>query len=352
MEKKLLFEEGAFALWRHSGLTDEARAFLQHIAWGQSGPVYNHRNTEERIGHLHRPTLISITRQGKMLGTAVFCNTPVTAGERRYNSYYIRYFAASKEIRGQGIMKRYAEKVMTAIRDQEQEKTVFFAFVEKENKASYTSVRNAGYEQIGLLKTHGFSRFFPRKNKDIEQVATGPVRQELEGLLQQQYTQHALVQFNSIFLNNNYYVIREKGKVVAGCQYHRVHWVVNQMPGLFGKIVMKVVPLVPVLNKLFHPKKFEFLAFEGIFAAPGSESRLFELFEGLLAKEKLKGAMYWMDENCPVRKRLEGRGRKGLLHAFVRDSEALIMASFTHLNETEIMDIQARPLYVSAFDFI
>ena len=119
-----------------------------------------------------------------------------------------------------------------------------------------------------------------------------------------------------------------------------------------GKIVMNVVPLVPLLNKLFNPKRFEFLAFEGVYVKPGYEPQLMELFEGLLAKEKLKSAMYWMAENCPVRKRINENVKPGLLHSFIKNSDVYILASFHALSETEIVDLKSRPLFASAFDYI
>jgi len=352
MEKKLLLNEGAYSIWRHEGIPDEALRFLNSIAWGNEGAVYEHKNTEEHIRLLHRPTLMSVHEHDKIQGTAVFCNTPITAGANQFNCYYIRYFAASKEIKGKGVMKKYAAKVMEAIRVNEKDKTVFFACVEKGNRASYRTVENAGYQNIGTMKTNGFSRFFPKAKKNIEQVNTDAVRSEVISLLKKQYEGHALVQFNALFLHNNYYVIREKGEIVAGCQFHRVHWIINSMPGFAGKIIVNIVPFVPLLNRLFNPGRFMFLAFEGIYVKPGSEHSLMELFEGLLAKEKLYSAMYWMGETCPVRKRILEKGKTGLLHSFIKDSDAFIMASFFDLTETEIRGITSRPLFASAFDYI
>jgi RimJ/RimL family protein N-acetyltransferase len=352
MRKKLLFSEDVYSIWRHEGIPEEAMKFLDSIAWGNDGAVYEHKNTEEHIRLLHRPTLMAIHEHDKIRGTAVFCNTPVTAGGVQYNCYYIRYFAASNEIKGKGVMKKYAVKVMEAVRDNEKEKTVFFACIEKGNRASYRTVENAGYNKIGTMKTNGFSRFFPKMKKNIERVNTDVEKNEVISLLKKQYATHALVQFDSIFLHDDYYIIRENGQIVAGCQFHRVHWVINNMAGFVGKIIMNVVPRLPLLNKMFNPRRFEFLAFEGIYFKPGYEHRLMDLFEGLLAKEKLKSAMFWMGETCPLRKRILEKGRTGLLHSFIKSSDAFIMASFHDLNETEISDIKSRPLFASAFDYI
>jgi len=352
MNKKLILQENEYSIWRHEGIPDEALDFLDNIAWGNDGAIYEHKNTEEHIQLLHHPTLMAINENDKIQGTAVFCNTKVAVGKAEFNCFYIRYFASSKEIRGKGVMKKYGIKVMESIRDDEKEKTVFFACVEKGNKASYRTVESSGYENIGVIKTNGFSRYFPRVNKNIEQVTTETLRKEVLSLLKKQYEEHAMVQFNSIFLHDDYYVIRENGKIVAGCQFHRVHWVINKMPGIMGKIVMNVVPLIPVLNKLFNPNQFEFLAFEGIYVKPGFENKLTDLYEGLLAKENLKSSMYWMGESCPLRKRILEKCKTGLIHSFIKESDVFIMAAFHDLNEKEIADLKSRPLFVSGFDYI
>lgn len=352
MEKDILYSEGNYHIQRHQGIPEEAFLFLDSISWGNEGAVYEHKNTEEHLRTLHNPMLIAIHEGDKIRGTAVFCNTPVTVDGNPFNCYYIRYFATSKEIRGKGIMKHFSVKVMELIRENETKKTVYFACIERGNKGSYKVVENAGYRNIGSVKTMGFSRFFPKANKNISQISSNESKQEVLALLKQEYNQHSLVQFNSLFLYNNYFVIRENDEIVAGCQYHKVHWAINRMPGFTGKIIMNVVPLIPLLNKLFNPKRFEFLAFEGIYFKSGHEHKLHDLFEGLLAKENLKSSMFWLGETCPIRKKIVEKAKLGLIHSFIKDSDVIIMASFQNMKETEISTLQNSPLFASAFDYI
>lgn len=352
MEKRLLLEEGKNKVWRYNGVPQEAIDFLDDIAWGTEGAVYEHKNTEQMVQHLHNPTFMTLNRNDEMIGTVVFCHLPIMVGDSSYNCYFVRYFAASPNIRGRGFMSRYGLKVMELIHDGETEKTIFYASIEMGNKSSYRAVKYSGYEQIGMVKTSGFSRFFPRRSKRMEQVKSEEDRNKVLSLLRDLYKEHALVHFKSLFLNDDYYVIRENGEIVAGCQMHRALWVVNDMGGKTGKFLMKVVPRIPLLNQLFNPDKFEFLAFEGIYVKPGYEKRLEELFEGLLAKEKLKSSMFWMGSTCPIRKRILEKIRPGLINAFVKDSDVYIMASFNDVNEKEIEDIKSRPKYASGFDYI
>lgn len=352
MEKRLLLEEGKYKVWRHNGVPNEVIHFLDEVAWGTEGAVYEHKNTEDMVRHLHNPTLMTLHKDQELFGTAAFCNLPVSVGSKNYNCYFVRYFAASPKIKGKGAMSRYGLKVMKLIHDGETEKTIFYASIEKGNRSSYGAVRYAGYRQIGNVRTNSFSRFFPKTSSRIIQITTKSEQAEVLELLRDQYNDHALVHFKSIFLNDDYYVIRENGGIVAGCQMHRALWVINDMPGTTGKILMKIIPHIPVLKQLFNPNRFEFLAFDGIYVKPGYENRLAELFEGLLAKEKLKSSLFWMGEKCPVRKRIQDKIKPGLIHSFVKDSDVYIMASFHDLSDEEIKDLKTRPVYASGFDYI
>lgn len=352
MNKRIILQEGAYSIWRYDGIPAEAFTFLERIAWGNDGAVYENKKTKEHIQLVHKPTVMAIHESDKIQGTAVFCNVTVSIGNAAFNCFYVRYFASSKEIRGSGVMKKYGIKVMESVRNQEKDKTIFFACVEKGNKASFKAVKSAGYENLALIKTNGFSRFFPKIKKGIERVATDSDRKEVLALLKKQYSEYALVQFDSIFFKDNYFVIRENGEILAGCQYHKAHWVINRMPGWMGKVIMKIVPLVPVMNKIFNPKKFEFLAFEGIYVKKGFENKLADLFEGLLAKENLKSAIYWMGENCPIRQRILSKIKTGLIHSFIKDSDVFMMVAFHDFSEAEITDFKSRPIFVSGFDYI
>jgi hypothetical protein len=351
MSSKVIYTEGGYSIHRRNGLTDEARHVLENAPLGTEGVVYEHLNRDEHIEHLHNPVLLSIQEGDRILGTAVFCQTDVSVGTHVYNAYYVRYFAASGEIRGRGIMKHFSGKTMEAVRLGEREKTIYFASVERKNHRSFKVVSGAGYENLGVMRTNGFSRFFPRKSSSIERINTEQQRCEVLELLQEQYREHALVHFNSIFLHDDYYVIRHNGRIVAGCQFHRVKWAVRSMPGLTGKLIVGTTPYIPLLNRLFNPAAFNFLGFEGIYCEPGYENRLEELFEGLLWQEKRYSAMYWMAETCPVRQRIQSAIRPGLLHSFVQDAHTFIMASTTGLTEDEMADLRKRPLFASAFDY-
>jgi hypothetical protein len=352
MQRALLITDDEYSIWKYNGVPQEVVEFFKHINWGSEGAVYERKNINELLPLLHQAHLVAVHKGDAIHATAIFCCSDVTINAKHFTCQYIRYFAASGEIKGRKLIKHFAEKVMALVREGEQSKTIYIGCVEKGNIRSYKVVENAGYKPIGVLTVNAFSRFFPKPDKRIEQIKSDADKAEVMRLLSKQYKQHALVHFNYIFLDDNYFVIREKGEIVAGCQFHHAQWKINQMPGGSGKIIMNVLPITPLVNKLFNPKHFAFLALEGIYFKPGHQNTLLKLFEGLLHQQKLNSALFWLADNCPYREALLKNGKLGLLHQFVKKSGTYVMASYKNMSDDEIQLVESHPQFASAFDYI
>lgn len=352
MRKEVLFTEGEYSIARYDGIPEHALTFWERISWGNEGTVYQNMKVVEHIPLIINPKLLAIEKNNEIQGTGVFSNMTVLAGQSAYNCQYIRYFATDPAVRGQGLMKKYSTKTMELVSDGETLKTVYFALVEKGNKASFKAVQNTGYSHVGTIKTIGFSRFFPKEKANLHRISTELDKKRVIEHLSCFYSQHSLVQFNPIFQHQNYYVFKnEKGDWIAGCQLHRCHWKVNRMPGKIGKFIVRTLPYLPLLRRIFNPKRFEFLAFEGIFYKPGHEKELAKLFEGLLAKEKVNSAMMWVDEKDQLLKSIEKNNKLGLIHSFVKRNDVMMMQAYFDLSNDEKNNFISKPFYASAFDY-
>ena len=133
---------------------------------------------------------------------------------------------------------------------------------------------------------------------------------------------------------------------------HKTVWRVASMPGFSGKLLINVVPWVPVLNKMIHPKHFEFVTFEGIYYQQGKAEVLFELIEGLLAQEQLKTAILWLAEKDPLYTVFLEKRKLGLIHQFVKDANAYIAIDDRCLLEDQKKKLETGIPYISTFDFI
>ena len=352
MNKEILLTEDEFVVTKYDGIPQHVVQFWERIAWGNEGAVYQNMKVSSHIPLIVNPTLFAIERDERILGTGVFSNMEITSGSTAYNCQYVRYFAMDPETRGQGIMKRFSLRGMLLVRGRESRKTVYFALVERGNKASFKAVQNTGYTHVGTIKTFGFSRFFPKGKVNFSRLTEETDKEQMLTKLKEFYGNHSLVQFNPVFLDNQYVVVKnELGDILAGCQYHRCHWKVNRLPGKSGKLLLKLLPKIPLLNKIFNPNKFEFLAFEAIYFQSGKEQLLQQLFESILHEEKLNAAMFWLDEKDPM---VEIIGRKfslGLIHSFLKRNDVCMMQDYHGLSDQEIQEFIARSFYASAFDY-
>lgn len=92
---------------------------------------------------------------------------------------------------------------------------------------------------------------------------------EVRQLMESAYGPYTLVQFDRLFYGGNYFVLEAGGEIVAGVQANPVRWRLVSMPGLSGKLIMHVVPHLPVMGRLIQPDRYAFAALEALYVRPG-----------------------------------------------------------------------------------
>ncbi|MCO6493448.1 MAG: hypothetical protein J5I98_33820 [Phaeodactylibacter sp.] len=129
---------------------------------------------------------------------------------------------------------------------------------------------------------------------------------------------------DNLGIGTGYFVLEEQGRIVAGAQAHQAHWSIEKLPG-FVVLLLPVIPHLPLVSRIFNPRAFRFLTFEGFFAEPGYEGRLQDLLEAILARYGYHSAIFWFDERDSFCPQLLKHNRMGLLHQFVGGFEARFM---------------------------
>lgn len=130
MQKTFLLNEREFSIWKYEGVPDEVAEFFKHINWGSEGAVYERKNINELLPLLHQAHLVAVQIGEEIQATAIFCCSDVTVAGQPFKCQYIRYFAASDEIRGRKLIKHFAGKVMELVRDADDQKTIYIGCVE------------------------------------------------------------------------------------------------------------------------------------------------------------------------------------------------------------------------------
>ena len=349
---QLIAEQAPYTVWLQKGIPEHIIDFLETVRFGTKGAVYYHFKTAERIANIKEAYVAYATEGDRFVACMVMSRVTSWQGNQPLDSYYIRYFSAHPDYQGKGITKQLSALFIRAFVKTLPEGALLYAGLEGGNHRSIKIVEKVGFAFPQAIQTIGFSRFFPKGSSRIHQIKTTEEKTEVLHLLEKFYANYTIRHFHNIFQHNNYFVIREAGEIVAGIQIHTALWRVENMPGLSGKILLNVVPHLPLLNKIINPNHFEFLSFEGIYYKPGYEKVLFELMEGLLAQENLKSAVFWVAKESPITEMILSKGKLGLIHNFVKDAVTYFTYNTTKLNEEEQANLLKYPPYISAFDFI
>ncbi len=351
-EGEIIYKDEDYFIVRKTSFSDELIEVFDTTSWGETGALYEHKDSRKRLEELENPILLEVRNDRDLIGCCVLVGRTTYLDNKSYETYFARYLVANPKFRGKGLMTRYAIHTMDKVREKALSGTLYVGTVEKFNKKSYHLVSTVEYEDVSTIKTTAFSRAFPKTDPRVKKVETDSERERITKLLLKQYQHHSLFHLENIFREDGYYYLKEGDDIIAGVQCFPALWVIKKLPGWTGSIIMRLSPHIPILNKMFNPKKFEFLAFEGIIYKENRVKDLHRLFQHVLADQGFKTALFWPDERSALYRDLMSYGKLGILQKAGAASDATIMISFTDIPEDEKISFKGHPTYQSGFDFI
>ncbi|HEX2922216.1 MAG TPA: hypothetical protein VHO50_13720 [Bacteroidales bacterium] len=357
-------------------VSDEANEgildILNHTVQGSEGGLrFSLQNPSERIKeYKNKIRFVSLYRKNKVTGTLGACFRITGQDNLRFHTTYIRYFAFNAVYQSETKVRK---KEKTSKSDQSEEsfkkrtldlfskphlldypdisesdKHIMYAFVESMNERSKNIVHQAGFEYIRSFLTVAFSRFSPKKDNRVtklEQVE----KEKMKSILLDHYRGHSFYN-TDISVSGTYYVLKEKGKIVAGVNTIHGLYRIYGMPGIWGWVIMKVLPRMPLFKKLFLPDHFRYLVFDSIYCVPGKEELLGPLFESACASESYNTALTWLDDRHDFYDKLRTRVKMGALNRMLNAKPGLVYARFINFTESEKEPFYNAPAYVSGYD--
>ena len=348
---EILFENGDILLTEEEYFSPEIIRFLDHATWGTAETLFKHTNTAGRISDLLNPLFVVLRIKNKVAATVVMERRKLYHGALQTNSYFVRYYASKVSFRNRRIVGLYSHKYMDLLRAKDLEKSVYYASIEKRNHRSININNKMGYSTVAEIKTIGFSRFFPKKQDAVTKADESDLV-FIKKCLEKKYRDHTLFHSSYIGHKQKYYVYKENGVVLLGIQIHHANWIMKNLPGRTGKILIKVSHYLPLIRRIFNPKNWHFLGVEGIYISEGHEDKFCQLVEGVLALEGAYTAMIWLDKKGPDYQLISNLPKLGLINQFTGDSEMIITTSHRNLSKEEERIVDQGPVYVSSFDFI
>jgi hypothetical protein len=225
-----------------------------------------------------------------------------------------------------------------------------YAFLESMNERSKNLVHQAGYEYIRSFLTVAFSRFNPKADPRVEKLREQE-KEKMEAMLMDYYRSYSFFSTDYSFFENRYYVLKEGGEIVAGVNAIPSVYKVYDMPGIWGWVMMSVLPKIPFFRRLFRPGEFRYLVFDAIYCKAGREELLGPLFETACAKEGFNTGLTWLDDRSDLYDKVREEVNMGALNRMLNAKPGLVYARFINLTTEEKEYFYDAPAYISGFDF-
>jgi hypothetical protein len=354
--------------------TEEMLYLLDHTIQGSEGGMrYSLQNVEPRIAaYKDKIRFVSLYKKNQVTGTIGACFRVSGQGTLRSPASYLRYLSIQTTYQiAAGWRKRRAEKRKPEKEDnfkhkvleifskphllevgdvKEGEKHIMYAFIESMNERSKNLVTQAGYEYVRSFLTVAFSRFSPKSDPRVMKLKEGE-KGRMGELISEYYREHSLFTPEYAFYGDKYYVLKEGDEIIAGVSaipgVHKIY----DIPGIWGWVMMSVLPKMPYYRRLFHPGEFRYLVFDAIYCKKGSENKLATLFESVCAAEGYFTGLMWLDDRSWLYDRLRAGVKMGALNRILNAKPGLVYIRFINFTEKEKEPFYEAPAYISGFDF-
>lgn len=327
-------------------ISEDLIKLLSNTELGTNGARYVHLDTKERIKEADNPLSFSLERHGRVIGNVTFCVREV--------GYYLRYFAFSTSFQSKSnrkvsrtTKKSSLDQEIAQVFDrmiQENPDLPFYAYIDCENDRSRLFSERFGFESYTNIVSRTYSRVNPKKDNNIIDI---PSWDSISNIIRDAYSsddfyyETQIKKGNYIGLNDN------NGNLLAFAKFTTVHWRILSLPGRFGSVLVKVLPFLPVFNKLIKPKNHFFLVPDVVFSKNQSAEDIEKLFNGAMNIYKVNSLIWFIDPNKEVYRRIKKRMSWGILDKILGEKKVTVVTR----NQRGLYSSK-KPVFVSAFDLI
>jgi len=343
------------------------------VQGAEGGMRFSLTNIPSRIeAYKDKIRFVSLYRKNRVTGTIGSCYRVTGQGSLRYPSTYLRYLAVHSTYQIHSSWK--GRRSVTVRHEKEDsfkrrtldifskphlleldnvhegEKHIMYAFLESMNERSKNLVHQAGYEQIRSFLTVAFSRFSPKTDSRVRRLRKEEIP-VMEELLKEFYRDYSLFSIDHTFEDNRYYVLTEGDEIIAGVCALPSAYKIYEVPGIWGWVMMKVLPVTPYYRRLFQPGMFRHMVFDAIWCKPGREEVLADLFESICAAEGYNTALTWLDDRSSLFEKLKWDVKMGSLNRMLNAKPGLVYVRFVNMTDEEKEQFYDAPAFISGFDF-
>ena len=327
-------------------ITPELIELLSNTELGTNGARYVHLDTKDRIKDADNPLSYSLIRNGRLIANVTLCVREI--------GYYLRYFAFSVSFQSKSKRKSsgkakstHLEQQISQVFDQlvkDRPNHPLYAYIDPENDRSRLFSERFGFEQYAHIISRTYSRKNPKKDGNIVNIKSSDsilntIRDDYGA--DEFYHEAHIKNGDYIGLNDN------QGNLIAFAKFTKVHWRILSFPGRFGFFLVKVLPYIPILNKLINPKNHFFLVPDAVFTKNNAPKDIEKLFNGAMCIYNVNSLIWFIDPNKEIYKRHRKQIRWGILDKLLGEKKVAVVTR----NQRK-QYCSKTPVFVSAFDLI
>lgn len=342
-----IYEQDDLRITVGHALESYGLTLLKNTVYGTKGIRYQHTNQETKVRDLVSPFFFHLWQGDELIGMYCLDERQLDIENRLITGFYGRYLSVAESRSNKGYGRLLKLKAMEYAERHTSSPFLFYSYIEEKNERSMAISVNENFRSIALLKTYFFRRYAPVKDKRFG-VATADDLTRIIPLLSRFYRHYTFKTFAHIGYRGQYFVLREGAHIVAGVQANPVCWRFIQMPGLWGPLIMKLAPLLPLTRWYFNPARQAFAVLEGFYHSEGRAHLLPVLLESVLAHLGLHSAMWLIDERDPLTPLLSQKEMGSFSSFRVGITTHVLVKS---VGTPDAWLLNQRPLYVSCFDY-
>lgn len=327
-------------------ISPELIELLSHMELGTNGARYIHLDTKERIKEADNPVSYSLNRNGRIIANVTFCIREI--------GYYLRYFAFSVSFQSKSKRKSagkakstHLEQQISLVFDQlekERPNHPLYAYIDLENDRSRLFSERFGFEFYSHIVSRTYSRKNPKKDANIVNIKNW---NSISKTISDEYGADEF--YHEAHIKNGDYIglTDNQGNLIAFAKFTKVHWRILSLPGRFGSVLVKVLPYLPILNKLINPKDHFFIVPDVVYSKNNAPKDIEKLFDGAMSIYKVHSLIWFIDPNKEIYQRHKKQIRWGILDKLLGEKKVAVVTR----NQRKRYNSKT-PIFVSAFDLI
>ncbi len=373
MKGKKLFEFKGLDTILTIGGDKSIENLLSNTILGSKGAMrYKLTDLAKRIAAYPYIRFVSLLKENKLMGTVGLCYRKIHQGNNTVHGTYLRYLSVmagyqspedtakrKRKTHGAPSHDSMKARILSLIKKpgtlgfpgyEEGDKSVVYAYVESKNERSRNLIQQAGFQYIRSFLTVAFSRFNPKPDLRVVKLDESEKKAMLD-LLGEYYKNYSLYSDETAMYEDRYYVLKSGDEIVAGLSAVPTVYDVVDVPGIWGWVLMHLLPWMPWYRRLFHPGEFKFLVFGYPWVKPGHEKDLEKLMESVCAMEKINTALTWVDDRSELYEMYRTELDMGALNRMLNVNPGLVYANFLNISNKEKEFFYDNPAFISGFDF-